>query len=214
MQALPPHPYRALDAAHGPAPLGRAELGAALLRPHLAADLILAEHGRLRAAAADPACAARVVALLGGASAAFALPFALVLDPARGWRVAALFLGSVALCFPSLHVFTSYLGCRMRLAQNLAMALSISAVASLFSLGFAPILWFLRVTSDGPGLTHAASFVLLGVSLLAGLGQLGRAMFSRDRSDPVGDRYRLTVLAWQALLLFVSARLATCLGLL
>lgn len=205
-------PYRSLEHAALPAPLLPREIREALFRPHRAADLILADYGRIRGALADPACVGRLIALLVLASGLFALPYGLVLEPSRALHVAALYLGAVALCFPSLHVFTAYLGCRMRVSQNLVMALLISAVAALFTLGFAPILWFLRLTTESPGLVQTASFLLLAVSLLAGLGQLGRALWD-ERAATSGDRYRATVLAWQGLLVFVTFRLASCLGL-
>lgn len=192
--------------------LAPSEIVEALWRPHRAADLILAEYARVRAALSHERCVHLLVALLVLSSVLFAVPYAVVLDPTRAHRIAALYLGAVALCFPSLHVFTSYLGCRMSVMQNLVMALLISAVAALFSLGFAPIVWFVAVTTQSDDVVPITSFVLLAASLLAGLGQLGRVLWL-DGARAQNDRYRATVLAWQGLLVFVAYRLATVLDL-
>ena len=57
----------------------------------------------------------------------------------RFWRVAALLLGALAICVPSLHVFGRYLGAGLSWAQTLAVSLAATAVTSLFTFAFAPI---------------------------------------------------------------------------
>ena len=71
-----------------------------------------------------------------GASLLCSAPYGFVLGGDAAIRVALLFVGSVALCWPSLHVFSGYLGCRVSALQNLVIALLISAVAGMFALGF------------------------------------------------------------------------------
>jgi hypothetical protein len=210
----PPSAYRLQPAAPAAArPFEAAEIRAAALVPHRVIDLVLVDRARLvkTVAAGRHLPALLLIMLLW--SALFALPYGAVLGADRAWRIPALYLGSTAICFPSLHVFASYLGCKRPPAQNLVIALLIGFVASSFTLSFAPILWFIDLTTAASSIAVATvSMALLAASLLAGLWHLGRALLDEDM--PVqGRRYRASIFAWQALLVFVSYRMAVFLGL-
>lgn len=119
------------------------------------------------------------------------------------------------LCSPSLQVFGAWIGCRLRSGQTLALALVVAAVAALFSLGFAPILWFLDVTMrDGDWIDAAdVARLLLGCSLLAGLVQLLQSVLARPQVlRSRGGAWLL--LGWELLVLGVTWRMARVLGLL
>jgi hypothetical protein len=209
-----PSAYRLPPAALGAArPFEAAEIRAAALLPHRAIDLVLVDRARLAKTVAAGRHLPALVLIMLLWSALFALPYGAVLGADRAWRIPALFLGSTAICFPSLHVFASYLGCKRPPAQNLVIALLIGFVASSFTLSFAPILWFIDLTTTASSFAVATvSTALLAASLLAGLWHLGRALLDEGESGP-GQRYRASIFAWQSLLVFVSYRMAVFLGL-
>jgi len=187
-------------------PFARGELRSIFARPHRALDLVFSERERLVATVSERREPALLVLVLLFASALFALPYGAVLGWERFWRVAATFLGALAVCFPSLHVFSAYVGLRLRTEQNLALALVITSVASLFTFGFFPILWFLKATMRPDAVITPAhlSVVLLCASLFAGIAHLYRCL-PRMHGQWV---YVLVSLGWQLLFVFITHRMA------
>ena len=188
------------------------EMYALYQRPHRVADLVLAQWPRFVATVAAGGHLRLLVVSMVAASVVFAVPYGLVLGLHAAWRVTALFLGSLLLCVPALHVFGAYLGQRRSPAQTLAQALSLSTVAALFSLAFAPILWFLAVT-NAPGAvidTPMLSRWLLAVCFLAGVGHLLRCTWG---ARALGAADLMLVPVWLTLLGFVTLRMAGALGL-
>lgn len=143
-----------------------------------------------------------------------ALPLGAVLGPARLLRVAALNLGSVAICFPALHVWSGYLGCKNRLAQDLGLALLVSAIAGVFGLSFAPIVWFLRLTT-APGSIGAdtVSAGVLALAVVAGVAHLARTVREQASALSPTRGHRLLMVAWAGLLLFIACRMGAYLKL-
>lgn len=127
----------------------------------------------------------------------------------------ALYLGSTLIRVPSLFVFTGYTGTRVSLAQILVLALMIPASAALFTLGFAPILEFLRLTmAEEPKEIgwDSISKVLLGISLAAGIIQLWRCFLgSRQKANPA--LLALVLLVGHGVFLYVFTRMFRVLGL-
>jgi hypothetical protein len=207
---------RPVDPDQPAEPYSAAELGEALRLPHRAIDLVLTQRERWIASLAQGRQAPRLLAVLLVTSLLYSLPYGLLLDPRRCWQIAALYLGSVAICFPSLHVFSSFLGVRLRVEQSLALALLTATVASIFSLGFAPVFWFLSLTMPDRHSTaslQGITCLLLTVSLLAGLLQLGRC--SRGASRMLGGKaFPRLVILWQGLLVFITYRMGEYLGIL
>lgn len=205
----------AAAALPAPRPFDDGELAAVLRRPAQALAVVLAERQRLAASIGSGSAPWRLVLLLLACTALAALPYGLVLGLPAWWKIAALFGGSVLLCYPSLQVFGSYLGSRLQPLQNLALALVIAAVAALFTLGFCPIVWFLQATMRQGDWIDAAkvSVVLLAAALLAGLAQLTHCVALDRTLRPQPTSYGL-LLAWQLLVLFVTLRMARALDLL
>lgn len=190
------------------------DLRACLWRPQRTLDVVLVERGRLVASVLAPRTLLPLVAVLLLCGVVFAVPFGLVDGPRRAGHIATLLVGSVLLCFPSLQVFGAYLGLRLTLAQNLAIALLIPSAAALFTFGFFPIHWFLLATmGDAPSTGSTIRVVLLSASLLLGLSHCNRCLFL-DRSLQAFRASWVLWIAWQALLLFISWRMARALGLL
>ena len=197
-----------------PAPFSETELRSALYLPHRAIDLVLTERERWLATVAEQRRLPVLVLVMVVAGGAFAVPYGVVLGAARFWQIAALYFGSVLICFPSLHVFSAFLGVRVRLAQSFALALLISTVAAIFTFGFFPVLWFLSATMSheaSTGTLQGISIVLLTVSLVAGVVQLARCLRSES---PLARARGLSLLMffWQCLLLFITYRMGLELG--
>jgi hypothetical protein len=196
-------------------PFSRHELRAMLRAPLRMVDLVLGARGRFAANIAQEHRLPTLMLVLAVATAAFALPFGAVLGLDRVWRVAALLLGTLGICIPSLHVFAKYLGAGSSWAQTLAIALAATAVTSLFTFAFAPIVGFMRATMSASTSFHWADMavMLLACASFAGAGQLffllkGEAVLRR-----MGRTFGLVLIPWLILYLFITVRLATALGL-
>ena len=214
----PPMPASAKKLEPAAEPFAHGELTACLSRPHRMLDIVLGERLRLAANLRTGENVSALLAILLLCSVAFSLPFALIDGTNRIAHIAALFLGSVLLCFPSLQVFGSYLGVRMHPAQNLAIALVIPSAAALFTFGFAPIYWFLDATipngNDVDGTSGATiRIVLLVFSLLLALSHLNRCLFADPNLKALRQNWPLWI-GWQVLLVFLTYRMAETLGLL
>lgn len=179
-------------------------------------EVVLAESNRIAMGVGSGRYPGLLVLLLLTTSLLFALPYGAVLDPERFWRVAALFVGSLAICFPSLQVFGNYMGFRIDVTRNLSLALLLTSAAALFSFGFFPILWFLQETMQSEGGEVTAqhlSIAFLSVSLAAGIGHLGRCLVALEKAKR-GEISWLLMLVWQGLFVFISYRMALVLELL
>jgi hypothetical protein len=207
-------PYRSPIPMERPvAPFDARDLGLTATLPHRAVEIVLVDRERLAKTIGSGAHLGRLTLILATTSTLFALPFGAVLGADFVFHVALLLLGSVLLCVPSLHVFSGYLGCRMTIAQNIVVALLVSAVGSMFTLGFAPIVWFVLATTEGgDGSVQALSVALLAVALVAGLIHLNRIVMSDAALRPSGA-YRLVMAGWQLLFVYVALRMADFLGL-
>jgi hypothetical protein len=185
------------------------ELRSLVLRPHRTIDLVLVDRGRLVSTIARGRDLILLAAVLLATAVLASLPYGAVLSLDRIARVAVWNVGSVAICFPSLHVFGAYLGARNRIAQDLVLALLISAVAGLFAAALAPIAAFVRLTTaHDAALVDSITGALLAVSMLAGILYFLR--ISLTLSPP--RAHRLATVLWASLLLFVSYRMGAFLG--
>src|SRR5262245_30794085 len=195
-----------------PAAFAADELRRSVARPHAVLDIVLAERARLAATVLGRANLAPLLGLLLGSSIVFTVPFALVRAPAEPGHVAALFLGSTLICFPSLQVFSSYLGGRLTVAQNLVFALMVPAAAALFSLGFFPIQWFLEASMAPGGAVgaHEIAIGLLAIALLLGISHLNRCLLADSAMHSLRSNW-LLLLGWQSLLVFITYRMALAL---
>jgi hypothetical protein len=197
-------------------PFSPGELKTVLRRPHRAVEVVLAERGRLAASLSDRRNLGLLALVLFLASVVFAVPYGAVLAPGRLWQIVQLFAGSALICFPALHVFGAFLGFRVDVGQSLALILIITSVSALFSLGFFPILWFLRTVMADEGsaeVLHGISVGLLVVSFGAGLAHVIRCMADPATRRPFGNGFAAVVAVWQCLLVFITYRMAVFLEL-
>lgn len=196
-------------------PYSADEVSAALRNPLRLFDLVLSTPDRLAASLesgrAGPALALAFVL----AGTAFAAPYGLVLGTDSWWRIAALYMGSTAICLPSLFVFALYVGVRVGPLQILVLASTVPAVAALFTFGFAPVLAFLRLTmvAEESSITWLdLSRVLLVLALVAGILRLWRCLIGARELDNRGTLV-LVLLGWHAVFLHVVYRMSDVLGL-
>lgn len=195
-------------------PFAAGELAATARRPHRLLDVVLGERRRLAATLHGAEALPALLAALLVCSLLAALPFAVVDGLDRTAHVAALFLGSVLLCYPSLQVFSVYLGVRLQPLQCLAIALVIPSAAALFTLGFAPIYWFLQFTMPAAAAGwNVTRIVLLVLSLVLALSHVNRCLYSDARLAPLRDSWALWA-GWQLLVVFLTWRMAETLGML
>ena len=187
----------------------------AFSHPLRAIDIALASPERVGANVVAGVALGRIAGILLLTSLLYALPYGAVLGGASWWKIVALTLGSTLICLPSLFVFSSYLGQRMRLEQILVLGLTIPAVAALFSAGFAPILAFLRFTmtnEEGVVPWRSISNVLLSIAVLAGIAQLWRTWIAARVAAP-SNLFAFVLIVWHAVFLHVILRMAAVLHL-
>lgn len=99
------------------------ELRGALVSPFGALELVLADQERVAKDILSAQDVARLISVLLGVSLLFSVPYGLVLGLDYSWRIAALFLGSLAVCLPSLQVFSNIIGIRIDIRRNLVWLL-------------------------------------------------------------------------------------------
>jgi len=172
-------------------------------------DLLLGDRRRLAANLAQEHRLPSLLLLLTVATVAFALPFGAVLGLARTWRVAALLLGGVAMCVPSLHVFARYVGVGLSYAQTLSLSLVGAATTAVFTFAFAPIVGFFRATMSGSAIVTPGMMAtwLLTSAFAAGIGQLIRVALGNLRTS-AGSAFVPILIPWLMLYLFITIRLA------
>ena len=196
------------------------DLGLSLLTPTRVVEILLTDWPRLAKSVAEKRFLGRLGLLLLLVSAVAAIPYGAVLMEGGFWRVSTLFVGSLAICFPSLFIFSAYLGCRVDFMQNLVLSLLITSVSAVFSFGFFPILWFLKETMGDAAVNETGrvtwthiSTGLLTLALIAGLAQPCRYLLEQTSLKQPSVPLAL-LLGWQALVVFICHRMAIALALL
>lgn len=200
-----------------PEPFSIGELRLALVRPHLVIEYVLGAKERLARTLSEGQGLWQLALLLLLTSVFSTVPYG-ALSPARSfWRIAVLYTGSLAICFPSLHVFAQFVGFPFALAHNLALSLVITSVAGLFTFAFFPIIWFIDFsTRPGSGavvLPGGLSVALLSVSLLLGIVQMARCLALRVGRRRGEGAFGLLIACWLPLFAFITRRMAAVLGL-
>ena len=191
------------------------EIRRALVRPDLMFEYVLASRDRMRATLTTARGIWWLAAMLLAVSLASTVPYGAVSPIHSFWKVAVLFVGSVLICLPCLHVFSQFLGMRIDLGKSLALALVITSVAGLFTFGFAPIIWFIDCTTEaGPDAAvtpRGLSVFLLCFSLLMGIGRMATCLPVRCAKD--APWLPLLMIHWVALIAFITYRMARLLEL-
>lgn len=225
---LPPAPAPAATAtpkppapAPGPAgPFSRAELTRAFLVWPRIVDYVLGGRRQLSRNFTESRELPLLIALLVFSGVLFAAPFGAVL----GWRgllkPSIFLMGSMMICFPSLHIFSQYFELKIDLWQNLVLAFTITATAAIFLFGFAPILWFIDFTiPDSPlygadTVTPVVAAWLLYASLVLGVINMARGFLLNLEAVKQAGLTRILILVWLALFIYITRRMGIVLELL
>lgn len=198
-----------------PVPYELRDLIGALKSPSGLMQVILSDKERLAATLFSGRHTVVLASCLLVGAIVFALPFGAIHDWRRAWVVIALYLGPIVVCLPSLQVVGQYIGIKMAPSHFVAFGLSFAATAAMFSFGFFPIQWFLSATMHDEGsIVRAADIgkVLLTISFAAGVFTMFRILECARKHRWLTSGIGLLV-AWQALLAFISLRMAHTLGL-
>jgi hypothetical protein len=163
------------------------ELRETLVRPHRIFEMVLGNRERMMKTVVERKNLPILVALLLIAGLVTALPYGLAPPVSSAWKIAALFIGSTLICFPSLFVFGQYLGLRLSLSQTLV--------------------WFIAATTTNTSASASTlSGILLSVALFLGIGHL---LATRHLTSTGG---LVILLAWAVLLCFITYRMAVTIG--
>jgi len=192
-------------------PFTRAELARLARRPYLAPEYLLGGQRRLAASLGRGRDVWRLAALLLAVSVVATIPYSLLSPTRNVWKVSALITGSMLICLPCLHLFAQYLGLETRLEQTIGLSLVFTGAAALFTLGFAPVIWFIDLsteTGDAAQVTPAhVSVWLLAAAWVLGILQMARCIgHSRRDAGGAGTLAPLVVL-WLPLLAFITYRM-------
>jgi hypothetical protein len=200
-------------------PFSSEEYAGAFKRPQRTIEYILGSSRRLARSVYDGGAPWRLAMMLLMVSLLAAIPYGIVSPRGDWWKIAALYCGSLAICFPSLHVFAQFFGVKLELLRSLALSMIITATAALFTFGFFPIIWFLNKSivpgNDTVIRPQELSTFLLYTSLVLGLVQIARCLVApgfrkAQRNASLGFLFIL----WTPLLIFITHRMAGLLELL
>jgi len=200
-----------------PVPFSEKELKWVVFRVQKIIDVVLAERRRLSRTVKDGRLLIELSLLFLMTGLLFAIPFGALSPASNSLDVTILFCGSVLLCYPSLHVFSRFLGFESGALQNLMAALTICASAAVISLGFAPIIWFIDYTGGGGEealeINTFISVLLLSVCFFLGVVHMARTFLWTRMGDFRAHLHQGFMLAWMVLLGFITIRMAVFLEL-
>ncbi len=92
------------------------------------------------------------------------------------WKVPALFLLTLLICFPSLYVFSTLLGSRLSFLATLKALLGIVAITVTVLASFGPIVAFFSVSTENYAFMKLLNVVFFAVAGLLGVGALLMAL--------------------------------------
>ncbi|MCP4154737.1 MAG: hypothetical protein GY757_43855 [bacterium] len=196
--------------------ISKPEILRGFLSPFSTIELFLGSKERLSKTVSQQKNLSLLALLLLFDSLLFPLLYGAIGPVDGAWKICILYTGPLAICFPSLIVFSNYLGFKRSLMQNLVMALLISCTAAMFTFGFAPIIWFIEYTTLASSQTPASiSVFFLFLSLMLGILHNGRCFFFKGvENGRTSEFYQTIWVFWQALLVYIHYRMAELLGLL
>ena len=92
------------------------------------------------------------------------------------WKVPALFLLTLAICFPSLYVFSTLLGSRLSFLATLKTLLGSVAITVTVLASFGPIVAFFSVSTESYPFIKLLNVAFFAVAGLLGVGALFKAL--------------------------------------
>ncbi|MEZ6185253.1 MAG: hypothetical protein R3F62_09630 [Planctomycetota bacterium] len=89
-----------------------------------------------------------------------------------------------AICLPSLLVFASLSGGRVRLGQAVGLLVLTNALSALLLVGFAPVAWVFTTSVSSPGFMASIHVLFWGIALYFGLRPLPRGLTRFQATAP------------------------------
>lgn len=99
-------------------------------------------------------------------------------------KLPILFLLTLLICLPTLHLLQLLFGSRRSLMQLLVLALATMAATSSMLLGFAPVTAFFTMTTQNYQFIKLLNVMLIGFSAVIGVKFFLKGMAKTARSDP------------------------------
>lgn len=141
------------------------------------------------------------------------------------WKMLVTVWGPIAICTPSLYVFSAIRGSQVKLTELVYMLLGTIATSSIVMLALAPVVWFFTWTMTDQFAIRAMDVVLVGLSLGFGLVFLQQGFMYMEKKhskeadpDSAVERFKKmgsaasVLFVWLILLLGVTAQMAVELG--
>lgn len=129
-------------------------------------------------------------------------------------KLPVLFLISLAICAPSLHIFNILFGARQSMKQTLALLLTSVGTTSLLLLGLAPVTVFFLITGENYYFYKMLNVAVIGLAGFLGTNFLRRGIRIVVNTDAEsGSTQRAAFLTiWVLLYGFVGAQMAYALS--
>jgi hypothetical protein len=125
-----------------------------------------------------------------------------------------LFLVTLAISAPSLHVFYILFGARQSMSQMIALILSTLSTSSILLFSLAPITFFFLVTGSGYYFFYFLNFLFFAFAGFLGtrfMRQGIQIVTAKDNIEDAGKRQRIFIV-WVLLYGFVGAQMTTTLS--
>jgi hypothetical protein len=125
------------------------------------------------------------------------------------FKLPALYLITLLICFPTLYFFNVLFGSRKTFGQHFAMLLTAVAVISVLLFSFAPITLFFLISTFNYQFFILLNVVIFGVTGFIGIKFLYQGMRLMAEEDLEGMETRMRLLRfWLILYAFVGTQLA------
>lgn len=125
------------------------------------------------------------------------------------FKLPALYLITLIICFPTLYFFNILFGSRKTFGQHFAMLLTAVAVISVLLFSFAPITLFFLISTDNYQFYKLLNVVVFAVTGFIGVKFLYQGMEMLSKEDEDGQQTRMSILRfWLILYAFVGTQLA------
>jgi len=147
-----------------------------------------------------------LTAVYGAAAGAYAGP---AQAAAAAIKLPALFLGTLAICFPAFFVVQVLAGSRLRLVQVLALVLgALSLSATLLAAAVPITVFFLLTGANYYFLTLLHIVIVLGAGLVGMIALHEGLAFACERRDVYPRKAMAIMKAWAVLFAFVGIQMA------
>ena len=120
-------------------------------------------------------------------------------------KITAGMIISGVICFPSLYIFSTLAGARVRVSQLAACLAGALALAGLLLLGFAPALWIFAESTDSLGFMGSLALGSWMIAVVFALRFLKSVVFS------TGGTQKGPLAIWSAVFLLVTLQMTTSL---